>query len=99
MPYDWRMRALCANCPFRTDGAAIELRPGRLERIKEAVALSQPFHCHKTTHGQAPGERQCAGALDYRDAFYREHGADGIKRLFEKIYEELKSGTWDGAYG
>lgn len=96
---DWRMRAKCANCPFRTDGNAIPLVPGRLERIKEAVALSQPFQCHKTTHGQARHKLECSGAIEYREAFYREHGAEGIGRLFEKIFAEVKSGKWDGAYG
>lgn len=99
MPGDWRMRAMCANCPFRTDGNAIELRPGRLERIKEAVALSQPFTCHKWIDEPRSKRPECSGAIEYRETFYRENGAEGISRLFTKLFEEVRAGKWDGGYG
>lgn len=42
----------CADCPFRNDGAAIELMPGRKEEILAGLltGASQSFACHKTVH-------------------------------------------------
>jgi hypothetical protein len=42
----------CANCPFRNDAAAIDLKPGRREQIiKDLLAgKDQTFHCHKTVY-------------------------------------------------
>jgi hypothetical protein len=81
------MPAMCANCPFRTDGNAIELRPGRLDGIKQAVALSQPFPCHKTTHGGAKEELECAGALAYRASLSMEQ----VKQIFRDLIASLPS--------
>lgn len=67
-----RMPALCESCPFRTDGKAIELRPGRIEGIRAAVTLGADFACHKTTHGAAPEEKFCAGAWEHRMASGRD---------------------------
>lgn len=52
----------CANCPFRKDGAGIELRPGRLERIVADLKAddSQTFVCHKTLYKE---RMTCAGAV------------------------------------
>lgn len=52
----------CSNCPFRSDGAGIELQPGRLEGIV-ADLLSDDhstFVCHKTLDKE---RKTCAGAL------------------------------------
>lgn len=40
----------CANCPFRNDGAGIELQPGRVEGIVSGLLADdqQTFVCHKT---------------------------------------------------
>lgn len=40
----------CANCPFRCDGAGVELSPGRLEGIVSDLLADdqQTFVCHKT---------------------------------------------------
>lgn len=53
----------CANCPFRCDGAAIELRPGRLEGIVQGLIASDTtgFQCHKTLGSKET--MQCAGAV------------------------------------
>jgi len=72
------LRAPCANCPFRREGA-IALEAGHLERIKSFLLENdgRTFHCHKTAHhdrtggtwddaGQyRPGGREsmCAGAM------------------------------------
>lgn len=52
----------CSNCPFRCDGAAIELQPGRLEGIvKDLLADDmQTFVCHKTLGSH---RATCAGAV------------------------------------
>lgn len=52
----------CANCPFRSDGAAIELNPGRIEGIVSDLLADdqQTFVCHKTLEKE---RMTCAGAL------------------------------------
>lgn len=52
----------CANCPFRNDGAGIELRPGRLGAIVADLEADdqQTFVCHKTLES---GRMTCAGAV------------------------------------
>ena len=38
----------CANCPFRCDGAGVQLEPGRLEGIVSELLADdqQTFVCH-----------------------------------------------------
>nr|WP_314711379.1 DUF6283 family protein [uncultured Comamonas sp.] len=52
----------CANCPFRCDGAGIELNPGRLEGIVSNLLADdqQTFVCHKTLEKE---RMTCAGAV------------------------------------
>lgn len=52
----------CSNCPFRADGGAIELRPGRLEGIVRGLLDDDmgTFVCHKTL-SKKPAT--CAGAV------------------------------------
>ena len=52
----------CANCPFRCDGAGIELNPGRLESIVSHLLADdqQTFVCHKTLEKE---RMTCAGAV------------------------------------
>lgn len=52
----------CANCPFRSDDAAIELRPGRVEGIVQDLIESdfRTFSCHKSLGGE---RMMCAGAV------------------------------------
>ena len=52
MKNQFSLKKPCANCPFRNDGRAIELQPGRREDILHEI-LSQrsaTFPCHKTAH-------------------------------------------------
>lgn len=46
----------CGNCPFKREGA-IELRPGRVEGIKEHLLSKDTnfFQCHKTVHSEKTG--------------------------------------------
>lgn len=52
----------CSNCPFRHDGAGIQLRPGRLEGIVSDLLADdhQTFVCHKTLDTE---RMTCAGAI------------------------------------
>lgn len=52
----------CSNCPFRCDGAAIELRPGRIEGIIKGLLADDflTFTCHKTLDSE---RMTCAGAV------------------------------------
>ena len=70
------LKVPCGDCPFRNDGNAIALRPGRREEIIRTLLLSQSpsFPCHKTVynnnaHYDSEGEliipntaKVCAGA-------------------------------------
>lgn len=42
----------CADCPFRNDGSAISLNPGRKEEIVEGLLSGEhtAFHCHKSVY-------------------------------------------------
>lgn len=71
----------CGNCPFRNDGKAIQLAPGRVEGIVKDLEENdtQIFHCHKSVHSKDGGEfnedtglyessgneKVCRGALIY----------------------------------
>jgi len=51
----------CADCPFRSDGAGVMLRPSRIVEIVQAIER-QTFACHKTTSRRKENWRHCAGA-------------------------------------
>jgi hypothetical protein len=52
----------CSNCPFRRDGAGIELRPGRMDGIVSDLLADdhETFVCHKTLDAE---RMTCAGAV------------------------------------
>lgn len=52
----------CSNCPFRLDGAGIELQAGRLESIVSRMLADdlQTFVCHKSLGKERVS---CAGAI------------------------------------
>lgn len=52
----------CSNCPFRCDGAGVELNAGRLEGIVSDLLAddNQTFVCHKTLDKE---RMTCAGAV------------------------------------
>ena len=54
----------CSNCPFRSDGAAIELASGRLESIASDLLADDhsTFVCHKTIDKT---RMTCAGAVGF----------------------------------
>lgn len=59
------MKAPCANCPFKKEGA-IDLRPGRLEGIIADLQSDDGanFQCHKTTHKKTEPS-MCMGSAVY----------------------------------
>jgi hypothetical protein len=46
------LRRPCRECPFRIDGDAVSLSPGRKEEIIEKLLSGEhaTFHCHKTVY-------------------------------------------------
>lgn len=52
MDKQFSLKKPCANCPFRNDGQAIDLMPGRKEEIIESLlnGESMTFSCHKTVY-------------------------------------------------
>lgn len=88
---------MCKICPFRTDGNAIDLAPGRLEEIKQGLVEggynAGMFYCHETTekgewdddsedYFPSGDELLCSGSLDYQD----EMGAsNNYRRVAERL--------------
>lgn len=75
------MKTPCKDCPFKREKEGQPyLTNKRMEGIKFAVSMGQPFHCHKTvyqkgiTHedpdtpdGYHRGYKPCAGAVEYAE--------------------------------
>lgn len=71
----FRLKKVCADCPFRADVPFYGLHPERVADIAQALRDGATFHCHKTVsydlaeqHGEersaATSQSQfCAGAL------------------------------------
>ena len=59
---DFKLKAPCGNCPFRTDKPNQEgwLGRERAKEIYEALRNDKTFTCHKTINNN---EQFCAGAL------------------------------------
>lgn len=62
----------CRDCPFRTDGAGVLVRPGHArEIVKSLVGRGEPFSCHKTVVYEdfddgpevVAADEVCAGAM------------------------------------
>ena len=55
----------CSDCPFRNDGAGIELHPGRLDGIVSELLADDrhTFVCHKTLYTLDTQRMTCAGAV------------------------------------
>lgn len=69
-----RLNKPCANCPFRSDGKAIHLSPGRRQGIHESITkYGENFTCHKHNDHDDLGAAindpskniTCAGMLVY----------------------------------
>lgn len=65
---------MCPNCPFRDDGKAINLEPGRISHIKQELRDGESFSCHKTVYDldlemnftdEPQTRKMCAGAYEY----------------------------------
>lgn len=66
----FRLKKVCADCPFRADIPFHGLRPERVAEIAHALRGGATFHCHKTLdydddiEATVTGSSQfCAGAL------------------------------------
>lgn len=64
------MPAQCATCVFRTDGNAIDLKPGRVEQIKAYLINGTSHICHAGGHvrgSRGKGPRlACRGGRDWQ---------------------------------
>lgn len=52
MEKQFSLQRPCSQCPFRIDGDAVNLSPGRKEQIIEKLLSGEhaTFHCHKTVY-------------------------------------------------
>lgn len=52
MDKQFSLQRPCSECPFRIDGDAVALSPGRKEEIIEKLLSGEhtTFHCHKTVY-------------------------------------------------
>lgn len=89
------LKAPCANCPFRREGA-IELAPTRLQGIIQSLITDDHtnFPCHKSVHHPQGGEWTedgdykpsgneifCAGAMIYLEKVGRPSVAMRLARM------------------
>jgi len=44
----FRLKKVCANCPFRSDKLFTGLTPSRVTEIAESIRDGSVFHCHAT---------------------------------------------------
>jgi len=69
----YRCSDYCNNCPFKDNGAAMELRDGRVDDIKKMLLRGGSFNCHKTVYNldenmqeTSPQDlKMCYGAYKY----------------------------------
>lgn len=100
-----RLRKPCGNCPFLVEGA-IELQPGRVERIIETLLTDDrsTFQCHKTVHSARGGEwddegnympsgheAMCAGAA----AFLMKRGRPTVGMRIAFALGAAQPDQWD----
>jgi hypothetical protein len=77
----------CKDCPFKREKEGTGyLTKSRMDGIKFAVTMGQPFHCHKTVYQKGiehpddgtksyhPKYRPCRGAVDYAIELAEELG-------------------------
>lgn len=87
----FRLKKVCADCPFRSD-RPFPLGGQRAEEIADALKMGLSFNCHKTivygedeqgrdTHG---GDKQqfCAGALA---TIIKGGHANGVVQIAERL--------------
>ena len=70
--YQWRMPAMCDNCPFASRGKGLflrrTLRAGRWREILRGLRNDGHFTCHKTTRETGDGSMKvCAGAIAWQE--------------------------------
>jgi hypothetical protein len=81
---EFNLTAPCGNCPFRNDGKAIPLRPGRVVGIKRDLLRDNTmFRCHKAM------TEHCAGALIWLELMERP---SQMMRISERLglYDRTK---------
>lgn len=108
---DYRLRKPCENCPFRSDGQGVELRPARVDEIEMHLTMG-PFACHKTvdyaeaewdddesySSGGMANASHCAGALILLEKLEQPHQ---MMRIAERIglYDpdalDMEAPVWD----
>lgn len=85
----WRMTTQCADCPFATSGAGLQLREtlrtGRWQEILDTLRADQHFLCHKTTTETGNGTNLvCAGALEWQES-------QGLSSNYQRVCERLEA--------
>jgi len=68
----WRMKELCADCPFAVNGPGRQLRASlglsRWAEILFALKRDGHFTCHKTSDETGDGSNLlCAGAIQWQE--------------------------------
>lgn len=81
----YRCIEYCADCPFKDDGEAIHLNPGRVDQIKHTLLNEHDssFNCHKTVYNldnqgnntREQKKKMCYGAYK----FLKENGVDNAQ--------------------
>lgn len=84
---NWRMPAMCADCPFASSGPGLHLRRtlerGRWREIQTALLNNQHFTCHKTTDETGDGSKlMCAGAIAWQE---KRGVSSNLQRIMERL--------------
>ena len=67
--------AMCSSCPFRTDGRAIDLAPGRLAEIQVSLIHAKTHECHHDAlHSRPERHMACRGGRDYQLTIWHRLG-------------------------
>jgi len=83
----------CASCIFRTDGNQVELRAGRLDKIREYLLRGKPHRCHGPATKGHQSKLACRGGRDYQLQLWSRMGwiEDATDEALEKRMRELES--------
>ena len=94
----WRMKEMCAECPFQRSGPGAELRRSlrRWPDILKSVRDEKDFRCHMTTRETGNGTNLiCAGAIAYQERYQCTSVYVQVMGRFERREKHEKHGRTD----
>jgi len=87
------MPAKCGSCLWRTDGRAIELRPGRREEIEAYLREGTTHQCHSVGPLGPTGrgrQHTCAGSVEYMASVGIHDEQDRVLAILRSLGVEVR---------